>query len=810
MISHLEGLGIRVHNTAEMKAFLEKNGVEDIEQYIKDQKEMEAIKQKAIADGTFMKAPNGKPTNLTERQWLQVRTTNFKNWFGDWENYYKKKFLLFGKVVSLLTGNEFAKVEGKTLQEQVVDFYNTFGNVAVSSIYGDVLLDKKGIDDSFAHGIGRNKAIAYAAVKEVIEHGIVVDYHANHKGRGYNTAIVAAPIQIGNERYICQVAIRRNKDGNQFYLHEVTAQKNLPSDAFVTNLAQKPAPKGDFAKILQNIMSASDNVSKVVDNNGEPKVMYHGTDGDFNIFSFDYFGRTDPGDRGRGFYFGDKEIAECYGPIVMQVFLNIKEPYNRYGGFEKRLGKNLSKKDIEEEITDSYKKRIEDSTKHALQALKDRTYNMGMVYAGIVSEDGKYILTDEKSIRKAFEKYYGKQLSKKINVIGNIETADGFISDYEKVVYTPNQIKSATANNGDFSLTNNDIEAFVDRYDLPEGEFPLLYSALIIKYGNKTAYGDVICTADYEYTVNYKGAGEFDIIEYHQIDNNIKNDYYDRKNKDFSEYADERAIQDEVARRKYNSDSYNIEDGEANGNNAGLDIQASQRESEQTEDNVSGQQHQEWRSVKRDSATGRIAFVKGDGRTNNSVENLKDIETFATPQGEIYGFVDADGEVYFDKDAKGFSSEHVVHEYTHLWDRVIQKKNPKFWARGVYLMQNGASSLWNEIANSPQYGQKWINMGLSGTELENKIASEVHARLSGEKGKEVIEKIEKEQGSSGDIKYFVGTLKAVENLSGRRCPQTTDAFLTEGGLLFQKISAASVYWGCRAGRHAVLSFSGQQ
>ena len=47
---------------------------------------MQAIKQKAIADGTFMKAPNGKPTNLTERQWLQVRTKAFKDWFGDWEN----------------------------------------------------------------------------------------------------------------------------------------------------------------------------------------------------------------------------------------------------------------------------------------------------------------------------------------------------------------------------------------------------------------------------------------------------------------------------------------------------------------------------------------------------------------------------------------------------------------------------------------------------------------------------------------------------------------------------------------------------
>ncbi len=42
------------------------------------------------ADGTrkptWMKAPNGEPTKLTERQWVQVRTPAFKAWFGDWEN----------------------------------------------------------------------------------------------------------------------------------------------------------------------------------------------------------------------------------------------------------------------------------------------------------------------------------------------------------------------------------------------------------------------------------------------------------------------------------------------------------------------------------------------------------------------------------------------------------------------------------------------------------------------------------------------------------------------------------------------------
>jgi hypothetical protein len=32
-------------------------------------------------------APNGKPSNLNERQWNQVRTPEFKAWFGDWEKH---------------------------------------------------------------------------------------------------------------------------------------------------------------------------------------------------------------------------------------------------------------------------------------------------------------------------------------------------------------------------------------------------------------------------------------------------------------------------------------------------------------------------------------------------------------------------------------------------------------------------------------------------------------------------------------------------------------------------------------------------
>ena len=48
--------------------------------------ETEQIKAEAEKNGTFMKSPNGKDSNLNEKQWLQVRTKAFKEWFGDWEN----------------------------------------------------------------------------------------------------------------------------------------------------------------------------------------------------------------------------------------------------------------------------------------------------------------------------------------------------------------------------------------------------------------------------------------------------------------------------------------------------------------------------------------------------------------------------------------------------------------------------------------------------------------------------------------------------------------------------------------------------
>src|SRR5690606_10546090 len=43
----------------------------------------------AKANGTWLRAPNGQPSNLNPRQWVSVRTEAFKQWFGDWETTAK-------------------------------------------------------------------------------------------------------------------------------------------------------------------------------------------------------------------------------------------------------------------------------------------------------------------------------------------------------------------------------------------------------------------------------------------------------------------------------------------------------------------------------------------------------------------------------------------------------------------------------------------------------------------------------------------------------------------------------------------------
>ena len=103
--------------------------------------------------------------------------------------------------------------------------------------------------------------------------------------------------------------------------------------------------------------------------------------------------------------------------------------------------------------------------------------------------------------------------------------------------------------------------------------------------------------------------------------------------------------------------------------------------------------------------------------------------------------------IYLDEDV--ISPEHPIHEYTHMWDRVVAERNSELWKQGVSLMRQ--ISLWDEIANSENYGKKWVSMGIKGDRLNDLIASEVHSRLTGREGERILNEIAAKKGNEGII-----------------------------------------------------------
>lgn len=121
---------------------------------------------------------------------------------------------------------------------------------------------------------------------------------------------------------------------------------------------------------------------------------------------------------------------------------------------------------------------------------------------------------------------------------------------------------------------------------------------------------------------------------------------------------------------------------------------------------------------------------------------IEELPFFTTPSGEIYGFVDKDNNIYLDETV--ITPEHPMHEYTHLWDKIVSKNNPELWKRGVELMKK--TGIWNQLAEDDNYGGKWKRLNISGDRLDSLIASEVHARLVGENGEKLLDQIAKEKG----------------------------------------------------------------
>lgn len=74
----------------------------------------------------------------------------------------------------------------------------------------------------------------------------------------------------------------------------------------------------------------------------------------------------------------------------------------------------------------------------------------------------------------------------------------------------------------------------------------------------------------------------------------------------------------------------------------------------------------------------------------------------------------------------GLNPNTPLHETTHLWDKWCQKEKPELWKKVVDAMKKTA--MWEEISKNPNYRNIWND--------DNRMASEVHSRLSGAKGED--------------------------------------------------------------------------
>ena len=164
-----------------------------------------------------------------------------------------------------LSGDEFLPVEGKTFIQQVEEFFQKQGGSAHST-FGDVILDKKGIRNDFHHGMSPIKRASFAAVKDVLECGIIIQqldyYHTNNKKQ--MTGMIAAPINISDNRYVCIVEVIANTNNQRLYLHEAFLIKNLQeivatSPVHDNIIITSRQLQGEIAKILQNYVSANKN-----------------------------------------------------------------------------------------------------------------------------------------------------------------------------------------------------------------------------------------------------------------------------------------------------------------------------------------------------------------------------------------------------------------------------------------------------------------------------------------------------------------------------------------------------------------------
>lgn len=484
--------------------------------------EIDRIVREAKENGTYMKAPNGKPTNLNERQWAQVRTRAFKKWFGDWEKAARIEKLRRSEPV-IISGQEH---EGKyELNRESAKAWmkdNLRGSYANEDTKNVITIGRKGVNKVTSHSMGSEAHLkSIVAIPEMLKKAIFITREqATKTGAQYpEYEYYVVGLKIGGVDYTAKVTIGVDENGNKFYDHALTEiekgklldQKNGQAaiPGFISTEINPSVTKGKDTKLFSILQT---NSSKIVDENGEPKVVYHGSPYRFFRFDKTKLGQSTGADSAKeGFFFTDnKELAELFSryslenlpvsdveQLVKDRLLNMSEnelndayevyrndspdyldyadetdspndrEYLEISGF---LLDGVSEEDAKRKyIQDSIESKIEGGYFSDMEEIEEELSSIGIEFGN----NEQVFLNIESPVVDGVERDYfhnGEDVSPMTPVLQNAKRIGrdgvvftGIVESGQKgaanqyVAFEPNQIKSATDNVGTFDGEEDDI-----------------------------------------------------------------------------------------------------------------------------------------------------------------------------------------------------------------------------------------------------------------------------------------------------------------------------------------------------------------
>lgn len=212
----------------------------------------------------------------------------------------------------------------------------------------------------------------------------------------------------------------------------------------------------------------SKNCSKVLDDNGFPLIVHHGTNNEFNEFKSDYMGQTGTA-LGQGFYFtSNQDEARGFGENVKSFYLNIRKPLstnkltirrNDIAILVDTIDKKQSEIDPEfgygilSDFGDVDYEGRNNVLRNAVDLLIDEDNDVDLV-GGLINMSGDYDLV--------------------VGVLRNVLGYDGIISRERDVyvVHHPNQVKEI--NNKVFDSDKNNFNESVKKIKITESQLNIL------------------------------------------------------------------------------------------------------------------------------------------------------------------------------------------------------------------------------------------------------------------------------------------------------------------------------------------------